>query len=104
MGTQSWNVHNYFQHLEGARWVLQEFESRSGLHLDLIDIGGGFPWDSAMGSGPEQVLPVLQAVGEITKTAHTQGFKLQAQPGRVVCAGAYTLVSTVIGKTVRHGK
>lgn len=104
VGTQSWNAQNYARHFEGALWVLQEFERRSGLHLDLIDIGGGFPWGSANGSGPEQVLPLLKAVGQMAQEAQAQGFRLQAQPGRVICAGAYTLVSTVIGKTTRNGK
>ena len=104
VGTQSWNPDNYTRHFEGAFWVLKEFEARSGVKLDLIDIGGGFPWGSANGSGLEHVRPLLAAVGEMTRSAQQQGFRVQAQPGRVICAGAYTLVSTVIGKTERNGK
>jgi len=104
VGTQSWNPENYARHLEGAIWVLKEFAYRTGLELKLIDIGGGFPWGSADGSGPEQVMKLLNAVGEMTRLAQAEGYVLQAQPGRVICAGAYTLVSTVIGKANRNGR
>ncbi|MGE3728852.1 MAG: type III PLP-dependent enzyme [Candidatus Sericytochromatia bacterium] len=102
VGTQSWNLGNYERCLEASLWVLKEFERETGIDLRLIDIGGGFPWGSADGSGPLAVEPLLAEIGQLTAQAQAEGYVLQAQPGRVICAGAFTLVSTVIGKTHRN--
>jgi ornithine decarboxylase len=102
VGTQSWNLGNYERCLEASVWVLKEFKRETGIDLRLIDIGGGFPWGSADGSGSLAVEPLLGQIGQLTDAAQAEGYTLQAQPGRVICAGAFTLVSTVIGKTHRN--
>lgn len=104
VGTQSWNLGNYQRCLEASLWVLKEFARDTGVDLRLIDIGGGFPWGSADGSGSLDVAPLLAEIGALTAQAQAEGYVLQAQPGRVICAGAFTLVSTVIGKTQRNQK
>jgi ornithine decarboxylase len=102
VGTQSWSLGNYERALDAAQWVLQSFEKETDVSLKLIDIGGGFPWGSSDGSGPLDVQALLDGVGQLTAQAQSKGYTVQAQPGRVICAGAFSLVSTVIGKTMRN--
>lgn len=104
VGTQSWNLGNYERAMQAAIEALNTFNASSGLNLRLIDIGGGFPWGTSDGSGPLRVEELLAGVGQICQSAQAQGFMLQAEPGRVICGGAFSLITTVIGKATRNGQ
>jgi ornithine decarboxylase len=102
VGTQSRDVTNYETGLALAESVLEKVYQRSGIRLRTVDIGGGFPVDSANALGTTELF--FRDLGRITRSADQRGLQILAEPGRVLCGAAGTLVSTIIGKSQRFGK
>ena len=77
--------------------------SRQGIHVTMLDLGGGFPADY----GAEPV-PSLRAIGARVLTALAElpylPDEIVCEPGRAVVAEAATLITTVIGRTERNGR
>jgi ornithine decarboxylase len=84
-----------------AAWKLLD---AAGIELSILDIGGGFP----VCYRTQPVLPLeayCQAVGQmILDQFGDLNVKVIAEPGRVLCAEAVSLIASVIGKQYRNGK
>ncbi len=76
----------------------------SHIELTVLDIGGGFPV-----SYRDQPAPLLEAYCHCIGKSIQANFgdlavSIVAEPGRVLCAEAVSLIATVIGKQRRQGK
>jgi ornithine decarboxylase len=71
-----------------------EAASRSGVAIDIVDVGGGFPV-----SYPDVVPPPLDdfvaAIAEATESCFEDGVRLWAEPGRALVAAGGSLVVQV---------
>lgn len=75
---------------------------RAGFDLQVLDIGGGLPAPYREGIRPlERYCQILS--GALQQTFGDLRPRIIAEPGRGVCAEAVTLVTQVIGKSVRKG-
>jgi ornithine decarboxylase len=94
---------NNFKYVEAIGTCRQLFSlaSLEGIHLDTLDIGGGFP------------VPYIDPVMPIAYYCHPIAAELQrlfpstrllAEPGRFVSAPSMTLVASVMGKAERQGR
>ncbi len=103
VGSQAIDPSDFDAALTVARGAWQLLEA-AGAQLSLLDIGGGFP----IGYRDQNILPLesyCQAVGEmLDERFHDTKAKIIAEPGRVLCAEAVSLITTVIGKQRRNGK
>jgi ornithine decarboxylase len=101
VGSQTTNFENYVQALNLAAGVFREAAER-GFHLNLIDIGGGFPapYDA-------QVQPFALLARRINAEINRlfpKNIEILAEPGRFLVATSGTAISKVIGKARRDGK
>jgi ornithine decarboxylase len=72
-----------------------------GVHLDMVDVGGGFP---ARYDAPPPPLAEYGAVIGAGLAALPYPVRAVAEPGRALVAEAGTLVATVIGTAERAGR
>ena len=72
-----------------------------GIHLDLVDLGGGFP---ARYDVPPPATAEYGAVIRAGLAALPYPVRAVAEPGRALAAEAGTLVATVIGTAERAGR
>ena len=88
---------NGLRHIRPAIEALQH----RGVKLDVINIGGGFPYQYVSPSMPclkDIARNVLDAFGEFPCVPH-----LNLEPGRAMIADTAVLVASVIGRTERKG-
>src|SRR5262249_27018431 len=75
----------------------------AGIPLEVLDVGGGFPAPYR-----ETILTTeayCRALAEALDTTFGDlPIRIIAEPGRCLCAEAVTLVTSVIGKSVRGGR
>ncbi len=94
---------NNFKYIEAITFCRQLFNlaALEGIHLDTLDIGGGFPV-----SYTEPMMPIQYYCHPIAKELERMfsGVRLIAEPGRFVSAPSMTLVASVMGKSERQGK
>jgi len=102
VGSQCVDPKDFLRMLIRARRIWDEC-CRSGCCLEVLDVGGGFPAPYRTG-----VLPLHEYCRQIADameiTFGDLDIRLIAEPGRGLCAEAVTLVSSVIGKSVRNGR
>ena len=81
--------------------VIRDLEAEK-LHIDWLDIGGGFPATYA------RPVPSMREVGEAIQRSVDlyipSHLTLAAEPGRVMVAETGVLATTVIGREERHGE
>ena len=81
--------------------VIRDLEAEK-LHIDWLDIGGGFPATYA------RPVPSMREVGEAIQRSVDlyipSHLTLAAEPGRVMVAETGVLATTVIGREDRHGE
>ena len=99
VGSQVEDTDTYERALASAAWV----RSRSGVPIELLDIGGGFP--APYGHDPRHKAPVQQdtaeLVAEVVREASEWGFDdvpMVAEPGRVIVARCFSLIVRVLLK------
>jgi ornithine decarboxylase len=102
VGSQCLAPDDFRMALEGARQIWDQ-ACDSGVPLEVLDIGGGIPAPYreailSMESYSQALAEALQA------TFGDLNIRIIAEPGRCLCAEAVTLVTSVIGKTVRGGR
>jgi ornithine decarboxylase len=102
VGSQCLDPHDFHPAIASIRELYDEAMD-IGMDIQLIDIGGGFP---APYRG--QSLMPLASYCDIVNDAlrsHFEGLpaRIIAEPGRALCAEGLTLVTRVIGKSVREG-
>jgi len=100
VGSQCTAIDKYTRCIETARELIALAASK-GLATEILDIGGGFPIPYT------DEVPAIEAIGaEISSALKAQiapDIKVVCEPGRFICGDAMTLLSSVIGKTVRDG-
>ena len=72
-----------------------------GMHLDVLDIGGGLPvpYDGAV----PHVESFVAAIEEEIRPLTSRGLRVISEPGRFVAAPAMVAVAAVVGVTRRGG-
>ncbi len=101
VGSQSTNPKTYSDALHLAAGIFEEAKSR-GFHLNLLDIGGGFPahYDATV----PPFTRVARTINAELDRLFPAPIEILAEPGRFLVASAATAVSQIIGKTIRGGK
>ncbi len=91
VGSQTMDPSSYVYALQLTRRVLDE----SGVKLDILDIGGGFPVPSSQNEAPPlaRYLDVIQS--EIERTGLSEISELWAEPGTALCGRSTTLILRV---------
>jgi ornithine decarboxylase len=102
VGSQCTHGDNYLEAFELAKIILND-AALKGIPLDTVDIGGGFPirhfdsdedWFATMA-------PVLSM--ELDRL-FPPSVRIIAEPGRAISGPSCTLVTSVIGKSIRNNK
>ncbi|MBI1977121.1 MAG: type III PLP-dependent enzyme [Candidatus Omnitrophica bacterium] len=103
VGSQCSNVENYVHALEVAAQIFREAK-QEGLHLSILDIGGGFP----IRHTDQDKQPVFEIMARKIRAEMSRLFdkktKFIAEPGRFLVGPAGILVTQVIGRTFRNNK
>ncbi|MGE2717545.1 type III PLP-dependent enzyme [Mycolicibacterium litorale] len=101
VGSQGSSVHPYRVALQSTLELCDHVDRTLGVRAHTIDIGGGFPvsYRDPM-PGVDRIADVVhEALGE-----RRGQFRLLAEPGRFLAAGAMTLLTSVVGTATRGGK
>jgi ornithine decarboxylase len=101
VGSQCNNFENYIQALQLAASILKESESR-GYKINILDIGGGFP--AKYHNKVKSFKTLARKLNTEFKRLFPEILEILAEPGRFMVANAGTLVTKIIGKTVRDDK
>jgi ornithine decarboxylase len=99
VGSQSENSLKYMEALEYCRDICRK-SALSGIPLRIIDIGGGFPIRYLSGVMPTQQF--CQPINEYLER-YFSGYRIIAEPGRVLCGSSAVLAARVVGKSRRDG-
>ncbi|HPZ81396.1 MAG TPA: type III PLP-dependent enzyme [Candidatus Atribacteria bacterium] len=101
VGSPCLNVDNYLYSLQKVREIIEKVAGE--IPISIIDIGGGFPLD-IYGEGEEGSLEVFsRAIVPHLQQFLGEGYRVIAEPGRVIVGSAAFLVTKVIGKALRSG-
>ncbi|KFB49771.1 AGAP012308-PA-like protein [Anopheles sinensis] len=96
VGCGSLDADCFYRAIESARLVFDYARQELGVHLKLLDIGGGFPGDSDK--------PINEFALAVEKGLHDffpeKTVEVIAEPGRYYVGSAVTLLSTIQGKKV----
>jgi ornithine decarboxylase len=101
VGSQCTNFDNYTAALSITSDIFHDARKK-GYHLNIVDIGGGFPvpYDAQV--------PEFSRLADIINAECQRFFpediEIIAEPGRFIVATAATLVTEIIGKARRDGK
>ena len=91
-----------FKYLDAIAFCRQLFNlaALEDIHLDTLDIGGGFPV-----AYQESVMPIAEFCAPIAAELDRlfPDTRLIAEPGRFIAAPAAALLCSVMGKSLRHG-
>ena len=100
VGSQTVSSDPYLHALDIARGLFDEAEA-AGLHMRILDIGGGFPIPEpkVKFNLPEMLKQISARLNE--DFAETE---IWAEPGRYICGTAVNLITSVIGVTERGGQ
>lgn len=98
-GSQNESPIKYIEALEYCRDICAK-AALSGIDIELIDIGGGFPINYLT-----SVLPMAQFCRPINEylERYFTNYKIIAEPGRVISGPTMTLAARVMGKSLRNG-
>lgn len=97
VGSGCQSAETYADVLRDAAEVFRE-GAALGLHLNVVDIGGGFPGLSAHSGDSFETMSETILSSVRSQFANVPDLEIIGEPGRFFSAGAGTLVTTVIGK------
>jgi ornithine decarboxylase len=101
VGSQCFDNGVYIKAINEAANLIDELHS-NGVKTELLDIGGGFPVPYT-----DKVIPIEDFCRPIQRQLDKRlekNIKVICEPGRFISATSTTLVSSIIGKSVRSGK
>ncbi|MDI3543120.1 MAG: ornithine decarboxylase, partial [Candidatus Atribacteria bacterium] len=101
VGSPCSNVNNYLYSLQKIREIVEEISGE--ISISTIDIGGGFPLNLYKEEGEGSLEIFSKAINPHLQEFLKEGFRVIAEPGRVIVGSAAFLVTKVIGKAVRSG-
>ncbi len=112
VGSQCNNFDNYMQALNFASSIFEEaqlrnypigFIDKDGKKRKILDIGGGFPVKYTLDVKSFAEL-CRKLNSEINNLFPNGDIQIIAEPGRFIVATACTLVTKIVGKSIRDGK
>ena len=100
VGSQCGNADKHVEAIDCCHTIMQQLNRSSNTPMGSLDIGGGFPADYAMAGFDIEAFcaPIREALAELPDDWH-----ILAEPGRFLIAPAVTSVTTITGKSTRHG-
>lgn len=101
VGSQSLTVDAYGRALTMCHRLYDQAESE-GMHLTVLDIGGGLPIPEI--GQPEPDLDAMTATIHAKLEELFPDVEIWSEPGRYMCGTAVNLVTTVIGTKLRNGQ
>jgi len=103
VGSQCTNAENYLQALEVASAIFNEAK-QSGLFLNILDIGGGFPIKHFEKDSHLTFERMATQIRKKLKRLFDKNVKFIAEPGRFLVGPSGILITQVIGRTFRNNK
>ncbi|MBU0573674.1 MAG: type III PLP-dependent enzyme [Candidatus Margulisbacteria bacterium] len=103
VGSQCVNVKNYVNALKVTSSIFEE-SKRVGLHLKVVDIGGGFPIRHFDDDNHVTFRDMASQLRKYMKKLFEKDVEFIAEPGRFFVGPAGVLVTQVIGRTFRNNK
>ena len=103
VGSQCTNAENYLQALEIASAIFNEAK-QSGLFLNILDIGGGFPIKHFEKDSHLTFERMATEIRKKLKRLFDKDVKFIAEPGRFLVGPSGLLITQVIGRTFRNNK
>lgn len=94
VGTQCTDTKAYSHAVKVASDVINS----SGVNVDAMDIGGGFPADLDPANPPPPLSQYIDAVKDALRKARMEGIELFCEPGRALVAAGGQLVARVEGR------
>ena len=98
-GSQNENQLKYIEALEYCRDICRK-AALSGIALEIIDIGGGFPINYLTNVSPIQQF--CQPINEYLER-YFSNYRIIAEPGRFISGPSMVLATKVMGKSKRSG-
>ena len=100
VGSQGAEAHAHGAALRTTMELAAHLRDSLGIDVPTIDIGGGFPVTY------REPMPGIDVIGANIGSAVPTGrrFRMLAEPGRFLVADAMTLLTAVVGTTVRDGR
>jgi ornithine decarboxylase len=101
VGSQCINFDNYTSALAITADIFHDARKK-GYHLNIVDIGGGFPvpYDAQV----PKFEKLAQLINAECQRLFPQDIEIIAEPGRFMVASAAVLITEIIGKARRDGK
>jgi ornithine decarboxylase len=101
VGSQCTNFDNYTSALAITADIFHDARKK-GYHLNIVDIGGGFPvpYDVQV----PKFEKLAQLINAECQRLFPQDIEIIAEPGRFMVASAAVLITEIIGKARRDGK
>lgn len=91
VGTQTMNPSVYARAINIAAGVI----AKSGVKVDVLDVGGGFPVSYPGQAAPPSTAQYIKAIVGAIKKCGLSGMPLLSEPGRALVAGSTSLVVRV---------
>jgi ornithine decarboxylase len=101
VGSQCTNMYNWNSALDKAK-VLWDRAEKSGIRLNLLNIGGGYPIRYTR--DVVDITSIERNIDALIRDKFPRGTQVFIEPGRAVVGDAGIFVSRVIGKAVRSGE
>lgn len=102
VGSQCTNIDNYLRAFEQAARILKEAKDR-GVPLKVIDIGGGFPIRHFK-SDTVNIESFARQLRQEMDRLFPKEIDIIAEPGRALVGPAGTLITRVVGRSIRNNK
>lgn len=101
VGSQCTNFDNYTSALAITADIFRDARKK-GYHLNIVDIGGGFPvpYDAQV----PKLEKLAQLINAECQRLFPPDIEIIAEPGRFMVASAAVLITEIIGKARRDGK
>lgn len=103
VGSQCINVDNYIQALNVSSEIFNGAK-KIGLDLEILDIGGGFPIRYFEDDDHITFKDIAKQIRKKMRRLFDKNIRFIAEPGRFFVGPAGTLVTQVIGRTLRDNK
>ena len=100
VGSQCTSPENYISALQISKNIFNAAYNE-GILLDVLDIGGGFPIGYRM--GVPTISEFCSVIIRNIRNLFPNNIRIIAEPGRFISGEAITLVTRVIGKSIRKG-
>jgi ornithine decarboxylase len=100
VGSQIHAAQAYSTAITKVTELIAKVEHDHAIALEILDIGGGFPVNYLEPS------PSLQEIADVITpliTPLTKRMRIISEPGRFIVAPAMTLLTQIVGKSMRHG-